>query len=212
MRPLNSPIAYFIAFGVIVFLCLLIGLALLAPEVDPLVQGISYYAHTPYGVLFTIAVGIVGVSGALLGLRLWERADSTGMKTGSFMLILWGFSSIAAGLFPTDSPGAQPSIAGRIHNLVGLNFLIIAFAVSMVNRSDTYAGLASAPRIKTVLTWGVVLSALLLFLFNGPFVSISLGGLFQRVYWLAICLWILLRVRSEMQMERGGNRSDSSGS
>jgi hypothetical protein len=200
---MKTYINYSIAIGIAVFLSLVVALTFLAPEVNPLIQGISFYALTSYRILLDLSLLIVGASGILLGLSMWDAEGSLLVNLGFTLLILWGISSLAAGIFPVDPPDVKPTVSGFIHNLAGLNFLLIVIAVPLIDRSSSKVG--SPPKHiprQALLTWSTVLSAVLLFLFNGPFVAIGLGGLFQRIYWLFLCLWFLLKVRNLVQSEK----------
>jgi hypothetical protein len=53
------------------------------------------------------------------------------------------------------------------------------------------------------LAWLVLVSAILLFTFNGPLTSIGIGGLIQRLYWFLLVLWLLLMPSTFL--EGGGN-------
>jgi hypothetical protein len=40
-----------------------------------------------------------------------------------------------------------------------------------------------------------VVSAILLFAFNGPFSSLNIGGLIQRLYWLVFTVWLIFEAQ-----------------
>jgi amino acid transporter len=200
---MKTYINYTIAIGAAIFLSLIVVLAIIAPQVNPLTQGISFYALTQYRIVIELGLFIVGFIGILLAFTLWEPEGPLLRKSGCSLLILWGISSIAAGIFPVDPPDIEQTVSGAIHNLAGLNFLLVAIAVPLIDRSrsKTVIPPEQNPR-QTLLTWSTVLSAILLFLFNGPLVTLGVGGLFQRIYWLSLCLWILVKARNLLRIEK----------
>jgi amino acid transporter len=174
---MKTYINYSIAIGAAIFLSLIVVLAIIAPQVNPLTQGISFYALTQYRIVIELGLFIVGFIGILLAFTLWEPEGPLLRKSGCSLLILWGISSIAAGIFPVDPPDIEQTVSGAIHNLAGLNFLLVAIAVPLIDRSrsKTVIPPEQNPR-QTLLTWSTVLSAILLFLFNGPLVTLGVGG------------------------------------
>jgi hypothetical protein len=186
--------AYFSIIAGLLFLITVVALLFLAPEVSPLQSGVSFYALTGYRLAIGIALALAGVSGISLALALWPAGVSGSGRVGLALLIAWGISSIAGGVFPLDAPGSVPTLAGSIHNLAGLNFLLAAPAVLWVELTCT---ICRAPAVRGPgtlwLAWAVLAAAVLLFVFNGPFVSLGIGGLVQRAYWLLLVLWLVLK-------------------
>jgi hypothetical protein len=43
------------------------------------------------------------------------------------------------------------------------------------------------------LAWMLLAAAVLLFAFNGPLYSMEIGGIFQRLYWLVLVLWLVFK-------------------
>ena len=178
------------------FLSAVVILLFLAPEVDAMRQGISHYALTDYGLLLGFALALVGVSGILLAASLWPSTHSMGGRIGLALLIVWGLASIAAGVFPLDDPNLPSTLAGTIHNLAGLNFLLVVPAVLLIEIAGSAVGEhGGLKRLTRPLAWLVVVGALLLFVFNGPLSSMGIGGLVQRIYWLFLVAWLILKAR-----------------
>jgi hypothetical protein len=186
---MKYPFAYLSIIFTIIFLIIVVILLFLAPEIDPTRFGISFYALTSYRFMIGIALAIIGISGILLVIPLWPSSLSLAGRIGLVLLVVWGITSILAAIFPLDAPGAIQTLSGTIHNMAGLNFLLIAPAVLLIER------LHSSQRITYWLGWLVLVSAILLFIFNGPLGSIGIGGLIQRLYWLMLALWLLFKAQ-----------------
>ena len=184
---MKQPFAYLSISFTVIFLIVVVILLFLAPEIDPMRSGISFYALTSYRILIGMALAIIGISGILLAVAWWPILHSFAGRIGLVLLIIWGITSILAGIFPLDAPGATPTLSGAIHNMAGLNFLLIVPAVLFIE-------LPHSSRLITYwLAWLVLVSAILLFTFNGPLGPIGIGGLIQRLYWLILALWSLFK-------------------
>lgn len=118
-----------------IFVLVILILHFLPTGVDPLISGISFYALTHYGYLFGLAVILIGISGIAISLALWPVVVPTAGRIGLLFLIAWGLTTILAGLFPLDAPGAGPTLSGKIHNMAGLNFLLLAPALLLIELS-----------------------------------------------------------------------------
>jgi hypothetical protein len=176
------------------FLVTVLALLFLAPEVDPLLYGISFYALTDFGAVIGVAIALVSLSAICLGFALWPSMISVAGRVGAALLISWGMFSIPASIFPLDPPGAAPTLSGTIHNIAGLTFLLAIPAVLLVEFSGN---VGSRPRGVGHATYWLAclipISALLLFAFNGPFSFLGIGGLIQRLYWFAFTAWLVLK-------------------
>ena len=178
----------------VVFVVVVLAMHLLEPEVDPFVSGISFYALGTYGVLIGLGLASVGVAGIALAAALWRATVSPAVRVGLALLVAWGLSSIAAGLFPLDAPGTSPTLSGTIHGVAGLNFLLIVPAVLLIELAPSRSLAPDQPRRSTVwLAWGILVAAVSLFVFNGPLSSLHVGGAVQRLYWLVLAAWLLAR-------------------
>lgn len=185
-----------------IFVLAILILHFLPTGVDPLVSGISFYALTRYGFLLGLAVILIGVSGIALSLAMWPMVRSTVGRIGLLLLIAWGLSAILAGLFPLDAPGATPTLSGRIHNMAGMNFLLITPALLLIEYSRAKGSRQNQPRSITFwLAWMLLAASVLLFTFNGPLFSMGIGGLFQRLYWLVLVLWLIFKSVQLLQQE-----------
>lgn len=200
---MKSLLTYLCILLTLIFLLIVAVLLLLAPEIDPLRSGISFYALTRYAPLIDLALALVGAAGILLAVVLWPAILSVAGRIGLALLFIWGITSILAGAFPLDAPEAAPTTSGNIHNLAGLNFLLIAPAVLLIERTpSSHAGRTQSSRITGWLAWLVLVLAILLFTFNGPLASLGIGGLIQRLYWLGVALWILSKAQHVLRAAR----------
>ena len=179
----------------ILFLVIVLILMFLAPEVDPLQYGISFYALTDFRALIGVAIALVSLSAMFLGIALWRHVSLAG-RIGTALLIGWGMLSIPASIFPLDPPGAIPTLSGTIHNLAGLSFLLAIPAVLLVEFAGNVLTRSTGAGHATYwLACLVPVSAILLVAFNGPFSSLGIGGLIQRLYWLVFTVWIAFKAR-----------------
>ena len=80
--------------------------------------------------------------------------------------------------------------------MAGLSFLLAIPAVLLVEFSGNVLT-RSTGRSKTTywLATLVPVSAVLLFAFNGPFSSLEIGGLIQRLYWLVFTVWLIFKAQ-----------------
>jgi hypothetical protein len=185
----------------ILFLVIVLALMFLAPEVDALKYGISFYALTEFRAVIGVAIALVGLSAMFLGLALWPHASAS--RVGTALLIGWGMLSMPASIFPLDPPGAVPTLSGTIHNLAGLSFLLAIPAVLLVEFSGkVFTRSTGAGKATYWLSTLVPVSAILLFAFNGPFSSLDIGGLIQRLYWLIFTVWLILKAQQLLSEPR----------
>lgn len=197
---MKNLFAYLSILAALIFSIAVIALLFLAPEIDPLRSGISFYALTDYKLLSGAGLSLVGLAGIFLAMALWGGASSVTGRIGLALLVVWGITSVLAGIFPLDAPGAPPTLSGSIHNLAGLNFLLIAPAVLLIDRPRPKSeGFQTGTRR---LAWLVLVSAILLFTFNGPLSSLGVGGLIQRLYWFVLVLWLLSKSRHILGADR----------
>jgi hypothetical protein len=179
----------------ILFMAVVLALMFLAPEVDALQYGISFYALTDFSAVIGVAIALVSLSAMFLGVALWPNVSIAG-RVGVALLIGWGMLSMPASIFPLDPPGAIPTLSGTIHNMAGLSFLLAIPAVLLVEFSgNVLTGAPGAGKATYWLAPLVPVSAILLFAFNGPFSSLGIGGLIQRLYWLVFTVWLIFKAQ-----------------
>lgn len=177
-----------------VFMVIVLALLFLAPEVDPLQYGISFYALTDFGAVIGLAIALVSLSAICLGFGLYPSMASVAGRIGAALLIAWGMVSIPASIFPLDPPGAVPTLSGAIHNIAGLSFILAIPAVLFVEFSGNLPSRTRGVGQATYwLAYLIPIVALLLFAFNGPFSSVGIGGLIQRLYWFAFTAWLAFK-------------------
>ena len=193
-------LAYLTIITTLFFLAAVVALLFVAPDLDPMHYGISFYTLTRYGLIICAALALVGVSGISLTIVLWPTIPSVAGRIGLAFLIAWGISSILAGVFPLDATGAVPTLSGSIHNTMGLNFLLVAPAILLIELTRSRLIASTGFRSSTYwLAWLLLASVILLFTFNGPFSSLGIGGLVQRLYWIVLALWLILKARQVLQ-------------
>jgi len=196
---MKRPLAYLTIVTTLLFLAAAIGLLLLAPEVNPMHSGISFYALTKYSPVIDLALALVGIAGISLAIALWSLTPSIAGRVGIALLIAWGCASILAGIYPLDAPDAAPTLSGSIHNMAGLNFLLVFPAALLVELTRSTLTAAGTRTSTYWLAWLLLIAAILLFTFNGPLSFLGIGGLVQRLYWAILSSWLLLKARQVLQ-------------
>jgi hypothetical protein len=192
---MNRALAYFSISATLFFLAAVFMLLFLAPEVDPMHSGISFYALTKYAPVIDLALALIGLAGISLGIALWSLTPTIGGRIGIVLLVAWGCASILAGAYPVDAPDAAPTRSGSIHNMAGLNFLLIFPAALLIEATRSSIARSGWITSSYWLAWLLLITAILLFIFNGPLSSLGIGGLVQRLYWLVLASWILLKAQ-----------------
>ena len=168
--------------GLAGFVAAIALLHILSPEVDPRTQGISYYAHGQHpGVLLaafqSLALGVLS-----LIVLLASPAPSRPATLAIGILLLWTGLMESAAWCPMDSPGAAPTLAGRIHMAAGLGVFLLPLAAFLLARGRTG---------RDLMPWGVLGASVVLVVFNGAWIRLGVGGLFQRGYWVLMVAWWL---------------------
>src|SRR5215204_492956 len=106
MKPEESimkhPFASLSIIFTVIFLIVVVALLFLAPNIDPMRSGISFYALTSYRFMIGMALSMIGIAGILLAVVLWTIILSVAGRIGLVLLIVWGITSIFAGIFPLD--------------------------------------------------------------------------------------------------------------
>jgi hypothetical protein len=180
------------------YLISIISLHQLDTSISPLTQGLSYFAAGPYENLLTAAFIVLGLGGVSVTTGLYLALPvKVHSLAGLTLLGLWSVTTLLAGTFPLDAEGAPQTTAGVIHNLAGMNFLFIAVAALLISR-----------RLKLDRRWQrnnqmvmrmalvVNVASALLFILMGPLNSLEVGGVAQRIYWVAVLGWLsILLVR-----------------
>ncbi len=177
--------------GIIIWVISLLSLHVLSPEINPLVDYISYYAFGNFPVLLCLSLTAIGVSALSISRAIWIQNSSLLNRLGSLCLAFWGLGSILAGIFPLDPVGADPTIFGMIHNIAGRNVILALPCLFLLELSDLKKSPNSQIRILDFKWTLMGLIALdLMFFFNTSLVDLGLGGLFQRLYWVMWISWI----------------------
>ena len=78
------PLAYLSIIAALLFLIAVVVLLFLAPGVDPMRFGISFYALAGYGPTLGIAIALAGVSGISLAAALWGATTRPPAASGWF--------------------------------------------------------------------------------------------------------------------------------
>jgi hypothetical protein len=195
----RNIIKLFSIVSVIVFILIVILFHMISSNYPPLQFGISYYVFSKNGLWMGIGFMIVGIAGIIQGLRFWRLGATSISRLGASLLILWGLMSIVAGIFPLDTPDTKMTFSGILHNVAGRNPILILPAVLFIEIASIRK-INRRDRIILNLYWfWLMLAALvLLFLFGSLLEFVNLVGLFQRIYWACLLIWLLSLINREI--------------
>ncbi len=206
-------LAYISLIFTLLFVLAVLALLFLAPDVDPLRSGISFYALTRYGFVIDVAIVLVGISGITLSIALWRSITSRSGRIGLLLLIAFGIAVALAGVFPVDAPGSPATTSGSIHNLAGgyLAIILINAALMLIELPRPSGGDPVRHRSSTYwLAWILLVSSILLYIFNGPPLhSMGIGGAIQRLFWLVLVLWLVLKSLEVLRQAGSAQTTDS---
>ena len=175
-----------------IFVLLLVALHIVSSSTDPILYGISYYAFGNFGYLIGIALISAGIAGILLGIAQWSGTFSSMGQAGIILLLIWGSLSVFAGLFPLDPPNSPSTLSGVIHNIAGRNVILIVPGVFFIElAAQSNLSLYNQKR-RLSLAWFLLVATVLMFIFNAPYAHLGIGGAFQRLYWFALTLWLMI--------------------
>ena len=177
---------YGTAAGVVVFLAATIAVHLARTDLNLLSDPVSRYALGATGWLMTTAF----VAAGLAGLLVVASAQKLSI-TGSVFLTLWAAGAFAGAAFPMDAPGEPATMSGVIHTGAGFNFVFGIAAALLFGRSVKRTGRRTWARPARVSAWLLTASGASLVLFMGLLHDLQLGGLLQRVYWVAFLAWLI---------------------
>jgi hypothetical protein len=185
-REIHALLAWFTRGCLIVFTILLLLLHLFDPSYDPVRAAMSEYASGRLGFLMVAAFLVFGLGTLALALALFLSGGRTqGAKSAFLLLTTFGISLFFAGLFPTDSPGAEMSVNGIVHSiasLLGLTIVILAMA-QWTRQWERMPDLKRFSNVSARLTF-LAAVLYLIFLLSGEF-----SGLVQRVFVMSIMVW-----------------------
>lgn len=130
------------------FLATLSALHFLKPELDPSWRMVSEYAIGEHGWLMKLAFLSMAISCTGLVVALWTHLATTAGRVGLAMLIATAAGSILAAVFTTDplnTPAAQRTLGGRLHEFAAMLDLIPYAAVligwGLARRNPAWIGL-----------------------------------------------------------------------
>jgi hypothetical protein len=197
--------------GLAMFVVTVVVLHLLCPEIDPVAQGISYYALGKLGWLFTVSCLFLGFGTLAVICALWRRCTTRSGSIGIALLFVWTAMLEVGAFFAIDAPGDAPTFSGRIHGLAGSGFLLLPASALLIEKSLSNTAQHRAIRKPgLILAYGVVAASILLVVFNGFLVSYGVDGMVQRAYWVTIvsCLFFLAGPQANLALEPETASSD----
>jgi hypothetical protein len=197
---MKKVISFVSLTATIIFVLVLIFLHVLSSDINPILYGISYYAFGDYSYLICIALISVGIGGFTLGISMWSSSLSGMGRVGIVLLFVWGLLSIMAGLFPLDPLHSPITVSGTIHNIAGRNVVLIIPGVFLIDLAAARTDAAHRKQRSSLsLAWFLLVSTILMFNYNAPYAHLGRGGAFQRLYWLALTLWLFITAFQQLQ-------------
>ena len=164
------------------------------PELNPLTSVVSEYAVGTMGWLLNAALVGFAVGVASLGLAFArELQPPASSQVGGVLLTVSALGILSSGLFNTEPRGADQTLAGRIHFLSGLQWLLCMISAMIVlsRRLNLANRLRDGYQMLQPLSW----LAAFLFLFLASFFVFGemhgLPGLGQRLFLAVMFAWLL---------------------
>lgn len=187
-----SLLAWLTVAGIVIYLALDVIAQILPPHYSPISQAESDLAVGPYGWIMTVNFVVRGLLSTALVAALWlVLAASRRTHVGLLLFSVWTAGAFLLAVFPTDVPGAEHTVHGKIHLAVALvAFVSITVAEGLLSRSladdPRWAGLGARLTGFATLTAGTFV-----LLLAGARVP-RVGGLTERMFLASALLWILV--------------------
>ena len=170
-----------------------IALHMVRTDVDPLTDGVSAYAITPFGYLYRIQVVATGVATLTLTLALLAGGLASGI--GVVSLALFAASRILIARYPTDPRGTTHfSRSGRAHVLLAaITFVTMAVAAPSISGAlTTNPEWAGPTSLLTGLGWATTILALGTFAAGTTPTTRRAFGVVERGAYVAMLAWLVL--------------------
>jgi hypothetical protein len=182
-------LAWLLLLATVVCLAALVALHVLPTGLSPVSDPVSAYAITRFKAGYAVAAVSAGIAGAAAALLLG------GLPGGlPAAVLLWLFAAARATVpfFPMDAPDAEPSGAGRLHNVLAImGFATVTVAIFV---GAAPLGLAIVPSLfGTSIAAGIVATAGSLGIgFTRVFPKLEDGfGAVERLIYLGFLGWFL---------------------
>jgi hypothetical protein len=172
---------------------MVIVLHVVRTDVDPLIDGVSAYALTPFGTLYRIQVLVTGLAALLLTLAVLAGGLASGVAVA--LLAVFGMSRILIARYPTDPRGTTSfSRAGRLHVLLATTtFVTIAVAAPAIGATLTNSpGWTGWTAGLAVVGWVTTACALGTFASSTTPVTRRVFGLVERGAYAGMLGWLVI--------------------
>jgi hypothetical protein len=184
----------------------MIALHLARPDVDPIAEGISAYAHGPYGVAQRAAFVALGIGSLAVSLALAHAAiPSRWIAVGVSLVVLSGVCQVLLAVYPMDAPG-QWTQSGEIHWRVGpiasVAMIAAVFALAAAFRRDERWRDLVRP---SVVLGGLAAGGAVATRVSQDYPELGLPvGLFMRIFVaLLVIWWIVVAARLRVLGQAG---------
>ena len=77
-----------------------------------------------------------------------------------------------------------------------ISFLLLPPAAVLIDLALSVGHKLDSRAIRRFVSYAVVVACVLLLLFNGFLVSLGVGGLVQRLFWLTVVVWFFVLAKS----------------
>lgn len=187
------------------YLCILLLLHVIKPEVAPSWQTLSIYARGDWGWIGQVAYCLLGLTHIALFMAMRSQVKSRYGKVGLGFLLIAGIGGILGGLGVSDPLNTLPSEAtasGQLHAIgAALEIWGAPIAALLINLNVLRKN-AEWRTIRLTLIWVTVLplAGLILFMGSGAAAGTNIGpgdviGYMNRIAVVAYMIWQIVLVR-----------------
>jgi hypothetical protein len=183
-------LAWLLLFATVACLAALVALHVLPTGLSPVSDPVSAYALTRYKAGYAVAAVSAAAAGVAAALLL---GGLPGGVPAAVLLWLFAAARVTIPFFPMDAPDAEPTGAGRLHNVLATVGFATVTAAIFVGAAPL--GLAFAPSLfGTSIAAGIVAAAGSLGVgFTSVFPKLRDGfGAVERLIYLGFLGWFLV--------------------
>jgi hypothetical protein len=189
----------------IAYLCILLLLHIIKPEVTPSWQTLSIYARGEWGWIGQLAYCVLGLAHIVLFVALRTQVKSRYGKVGLVFLLVAGIGGILGGLGVSDPLNTLPSEAtasGQLHAIgAALEIWGAPIAALLINLNLMRKNMEWRTA-RTTLIWVTILplAGLVLFMGSGAAAGTNIGpgdviGYMNRIAIVAYMVWQIVLAR-----------------
>jgi hypothetical protein len=196
----------------ITYLCILVLLHIIKPEVSPSWQTLSIYARGEWGWLGQVAYCVLGLTHIALFAAMRTQVKSRYGKVGLAILLIAGVGGILGGLGvsdPLNTIPSQASASGQLHaigaalEIWGAPIAALLINLNLLRKNPEWRS------AHTTLIWVTILplAGLILFMGSGAAAGTEIGpgdviGYMNRVAIVAYIIWQIILARFVINLSK----------